>query len=146
VAKIFESTVVNAPADEVWKVIGDFNGLPEWLPGIVSSEIRGGGPANEPGAVRVLTLPEGPPVVELLHGISSRERSMTYEILESSLGIANYVSTLSVRPVTDGNRAYIEWSADFDAEPGQDASERAQFIATVIYGAGLNALKERFGG
>lgn len=144
--KIVASTVVNAPADEVWKLLGDFNGLPAWLPGIVASEIRGGGPANEPGAVRVLTLAEGPPVVEVLHSISSLERSVTYEILESALGISNYVSTLSVRPVTDGNRAYIEWSAFFDADPGQDAAERAELILNAIYGPGLNALKERFGG
>ena len=145
-AKVFVSTVVNASADDVWKLIGDYNGLPNWLPGIERSEIRDGAAANEPGAVRMLTLPEGPPVVERLHETSSLRRSMTYEILESPLGVVNYFATLSVKPVTDGNRAYVQWEADFDVEPGLDPAERAEFVGTAIFGGGLDALKERFGG
>jgi hypothetical protein len=143
---VYRSTVVNASADEVWELISDYNGLPSWLPGIESSEIRDGRPANEPGAVRVLQGAEGPPVLEILHEHSPEQRSMTYGFLEPTDGLASYRSTLSVRPVTDGDRAYIEWVGELEAAPGVDIGERVGFIGGVIYGGGLGALKERFGG
>jgi len=31
-AKIFRSSVINAPIDEVWARIRDFNALPDWHP------------------------------------------------------------------------------------------------------------------
>ena len=32
-AKAYASTVLNAPAKEVWALIRDFNALPTWHPG-----------------------------------------------------------------------------------------------------------------
>jgi hypothetical protein len=144
VANVFVSTVVDAPADEVWGVIRDYNGLPSWLPGIVGSEIRGNGPSDRVGAVRVLTLEEGPPVVETLLGLSDVERSQTYRIDESGLGVVGYVATLSVRPVTDGDRSYVEWIADFDVMEGFDAAERVEVIGGAIFKGGLDSLRDRF--
>ena len=40
--KAYASTVLNAPAAEVWAAIRDFNGLPGWHPGIADSEIEDG--------------------------------------------------------------------------------------------------------
>ncbi|MBO0851623.1 MAG: SRPBCC family protein, partial [Pseudonocardia sp.] len=64
--KPYASGVVPAPADEVWGVVRDFNGLPSWLPGITASEIEGGGSGTEVGAVRRLTLGDQGQVAEIL--------------------------------------------------------------------------------
>jgi hypothetical protein len=145
-AKVFVSSVVNAPADTVWAAIRDFNGLPSWHPVVTGSEIQGGKPSDQVGCVRVLTLGDGASVVETLLALDDPGRSCTYNILESPLGVSGYVATLSVTPVTDGNRSYVQWTADFEPDPGQDGQERADFIGTNVFQVGLNALKERFGG
>ena len=40
--KAYASTVLNAPAKEVWALIRDFNALPAWHPAITDSEIEEG--------------------------------------------------------------------------------------------------------
>ena len=37
-ARIFRSSVIDAPAEAVWARIRDFNGLPGWHPAIATSE------------------------------------------------------------------------------------------------------------
>jgi hypothetical protein len=60
--------------------------------------------------------------------------------------VSGYVATLSVTPVTDGNRSYIQWTAEFETDPGQDDKERVDFIGTNVFQGGFDSLKERFGG
>ena len=55
-ARSYASAVVPASADEVWSLVRDFNGLPNWHPAITGSEIEGGGSAEAVSAVRALTL------------------------------------------------------------------------------------------
>jgi Polyketide cyclase / dehydrase and lipid transport len=145
-AKVFASSVLDAPADEVWAAIRDFNGMPSRHPAIEASEIQDGKPADQVGSVRVLTLGDGAKVVETLLELSDPNRSCTYNILESPLGVSGYVATLSVTPVTDGNRSYIQWTAEFETDPGQDDKERVDFIGTNVFQGGFDSLKERFGG
>lgn len=145
-ARIFVSSVVDAPADAVWSAIRDFNGLPSWHPAVASSEIRDGRPSSEVGCVRVLTLGDGGRVVETLLELSDVKRSVTYDILESPLGVEGYVATLSVTPVTDGDRSFVQWTAEFEPAEGQDAAERAEFIGTNVFQAGFDALKAKLAG
>src|SRR3984893_9367091 len=56
--KVFVSTVINAPIERVWRVVGDFNGLPAWMPGMTDSVIEDGKGANDVGAVRRLSMAE----------------------------------------------------------------------------------------
>src|SRR5688500_10701958 len=115
--KGFASSVIDAPIDEVWARIRDFNGLPDWHPGIVKSEIEDGKPSDQIGAVRSFYLGDGGHIRETLLALSDSKRSCTYDMLKGPMSWSNYVATLRLRPVTDGNRTYIEWSAEFDAEP-----------------------------
>jgi uncharacterized membrane protein len=39
-ARAHASSVINAPIDEVWARIRDFNALPDWHPGVAKSEIE----------------------------------------------------------------------------------------------------------
>ena len=43
---VYRSAVIDAPADKVWALIRDFNGLPKWHPAIGKSEIEGGLPGD----------------------------------------------------------------------------------------------------
>ncbi len=54
--KVFVSTVINAPIERVWRVAGDFNGLPAWMPGMKDSVIEPGKTDKEVGAVRKLSM------------------------------------------------------------------------------------------
>ena len=47
--KVYTSSVIDAPADAVWAVIRDFNGLPRWTPFVAESRIEAGLPADKVG-------------------------------------------------------------------------------------------------
>ena len=58
--KCTESWKVAVPADEVWALMGDFNGLASVSPDVVKSELEQG------GAIRRLTLTNGAQFIEQL--------------------------------------------------------------------------------
>ena len=57
---------------------------------------------------------------ERLLALSDYDYSCTYEILESPMGVENYVATLKLTPVTDGARCFAEWSAEFDCAEARE--------------------------
>ncbi len=58
-ARSFASSVINAPIEQVWARIRDFNGLPNWSAGVARSEIEDGEPADQVGCVRKFALKDG---------------------------------------------------------------------------------------
>ena len=54
-AKIFRSSVINAPIDEVWAKIRDFNALPDWHPAFTDSHIESDEPGDKVGASETST-------------------------------------------------------------------------------------------
>ena len=145
-ARIFVSSIIDAPADTVWGAIRDFNGVPSWHPAVGGQRDRGGRPSSEVACVRARTLGDGAKVVETLLELSDAKRSVTYNIVESPLGVEGYVGTLSVTPVTDGNRSFVQWAAEFEPAEGHDGAERVEFIGTNVFQAGLTAaLAEKVG-
>ena len=51
-AKAYASAVIDAPVETVWSFVRDFNGLPNWHPAIVRSEIEDGRDADSVGCIR----------------------------------------------------------------------------------------------
>jgi hypothetical protein len=145
-ARAHASSVINAPIDQVWRRIRDYNGLPGWHPGVAKSEIEGGEPANQPGCVRVLTLGNGAVIRERLLEMSDLGHHYSYAILESPLPVANYRATLRLRPISDGNRTFAEWSASFDPDPPEKQAEAENMIGDGVFQGGFEALKKHFGG
>jgi uncharacterized protein YndB with AHSA1/START domain len=143
--KVYTSSVINAPADRVWSALRDFNALPKWHPAIAESRIEGNEPADKVGCVRDFTLKDGGRIRERLLALSDFDYSCTYSILESPMGVSNYVATLKLTPITDGNRSFAEWTAEFDCEPGREA-QLAQTIGQGVFQGGFDALKRSFGG
>jgi len=141
---VYVSTVLNASADTVWSRIRDFNAMPQWHPGIADSRIENDQAADRVGCIRHFHTRDGGMIREQLLALSDFEYSYTYEILESPMGVTNYISTLQLTPVTDGNRCFAEWSAEFECAPGREA-ELTQLIGQGVFQAGFDALKRAYG-
>jgi hypothetical protein len=118
--KVYISSVIEAPADQVWARVRDFNGLPAWTPFVAESRIEEGLPADRIGCVRNFRLRDG--------GVSP-------------MGVENYVATLKLTPVTDGNRTFAEWWAEFDCAPERE-QPLAQQIGQGVFQAAFDALKK----
>ena len=58
------------------------------------------------------------------------------------MGVENYVARLKLTPVTDGDRTFAEWSAEFDCAPERER-ELAELIGNGVFQGGLAALKDR---
>ena len=138
--QIYVSSVIDASADSVWSRIRDYNGLPLWHPGIADSRIENSQPADRVGCIRHIHTRDGGAVRERLLALSDYEYSCTYEILESPMGVTNYVATLKLTPVTDGARSFAEWSAEFDCDAGRER-ELTDSIGNGVFQAGFDALK-----
>ncbi|MET1027103.1 MAG: SRPBCC family protein [Dongiaceae bacterium] len=142
--RAFASSVIDAPADQVWARIRDFNGLPNWHPAIRDSHIEGNLPADKIGCIRNFNLKDGGNIREQLLALSDFDYSYTYAILESPLGVVNYVATLKLSPITDGNHTFAEWTADFDCD-AQRVQELVQIVGQGVFQGGLTALKTQAG-
>ncbi|RVU38111.1 SRPBCC family protein [Hwanghaeella grinnelliae] len=142
--EVYTSSVIEAPADRLWAAVRDFNALPNWHPAIAESRIEGGQPSDQVGCVRAFRLKDGGFIREQLLALSDYDFSCTYSILESPMGVENYVATLKLTPITDGNRTFAEWSAEFDCAPGRE-SELTDLVGNGVFQGGFNALKEKFG-
>ncbi len=143
-ARVYTSSAIGAPAERVWAAIRDFNGLPDWHPAVAESRIEGGAPADQVGCVRAFRLKDGGFIRERLLALSDYDLSCTYSILESPMGVENYVATLKLTPITDGERSFAEWSAEFDCPPEREA-ELIALIGGDVFQGGFDALKSRFG-
>lgn len=143
--KVYTSSVIEAPAERVWAAVRDFNGLPSWHPAIADSRIEQGQPADKVGCIRNFNLKGGGNIREQLLALSDFDMSCSYSILASPMGVENYVATLKLTPITDGNRAFAEWSAEFDCAPEREA-ELARTVGQGVFQGGFDALKRRFAG
>ncbi len=143
--KVYASSVIEAPPDRVWAVIRDFNALPDWHPAIASSRIENDEPSDKVGCIRNFTLQDGGIIREQLLSLSDYDYLCTYSILSSPMGVRDYKATLKLTPVTDGNRTFAEWSADFACDPGRERELQEQ-IGRGVFQGGFDALKARVGG
>ncbi|CAN5171126.1 SRPBCC family protein [soil metagenome] len=141
-AKVYVSTVIGAPASEVWAIIRDFNALPAWTPFVVESRIEQNARPDQIGCIRNFRLRDGGVIRERLLALSDYDLSCTYTILESPMGIENYIAKLSLTPVTEGNATFAEWEADFDCAADREEVLIRQ-IGTNVFQAAFTALKQR---
>lgn len=143
--RVYISSVIEAPAARVWERLRDFNGLPRWHPRIRDSRIENGEPADRVGCVRDFHLQNGDRIRERLLGLSDYDMFCTYSILESPMPLTDYVATLRLTPVTDGDRTFAEWTAEFDCAI-DDAEGLVNGIGNDVFQAGFDALKRQMAG
>ena len=95
--KVVKSVSIAAPVDKVWDAVKDFDSLNKWHPGFAQDEIQKG-KNNEPGAVRKLTVKDGPSFTEELLAFDDAKHTYKYRIIESPLPLRDYVSHITVTP------------------------------------------------
>ena len=135
-AKVNMATDIDVAADEIWRLIGGFNTLPDWHPAIEKSELK------EEGSMRELSLIGGGTIIEKLEKLDENERVYSYTIIESPLPIADYSATIKV--IDQGNgKASVEWSSEFNASGASE--QEAVDVIQGIYQAGFDNLKKMFG-
>jgi hypothetical protein len=111
--KAFYSTVLDQSADAVWSTIRAFDAY-AWAGTGVDAAMEDSAAGDQVGGVRRVETPVGQLRQRLL-AHSDAERSYTYEICAPSpYAVSDYVATIRVTPVVDGNRAFVEWWARFD--------------------------------
>jgi hypothetical protein len=132
-AKSYYSTVFEQSADAVWRVIRDFNNYPVWVDGAGTSHIEDGKTGESVGAIRNVLYKNMRRRQRLL-ALSDVERAQTYEFAgDTPLPVQNFQATIRVMPIVDGDRAFIEWWANFDCEPAL-REERVTFFRDAFAG------------
>jgi hypothetical protein len=135
---VYVSDVIEAPIEKVWSVMRDFDDMPSYHPAIRKSIIEGEGPSDRVGCVRRLTLVEGF-VRERLLCLDDGNYVFTYEIIEGTLPVRGYVAGVRLHQITQGNRTFAEWWADFEVL-GADRDAILAQIGNNIFVAGFRAV------
>lgn len=121
------------PPEEVWAEIGGFGAIADWHPEVVSAELA----KIEGETHRHLRLADGTLILERL--IESGPLHYSYEIVDGPLPLSDHRATLSC--VAEEGGCHVFWSAVFEA-----GDPMADDIVEGFFRAGLEALRERFGG
>ena len=132
--EVRRSTIIEAPLEEVWRFLRDFNAHQDWHPAVADSRIEEGRPADMPGAVRRFRLTAGGELREQLLSLDDRAHRLTYCILDSPIPLIGYVSTLELKPVTDGGRTFWSWRSEFATPPGREAARRTSLTSSANAG------------
>src|ERR1700727_826832 len=142
-AKVYSSVLMPAPARAVWSIVRDFNALPKWTPFVAETRIKQNNPPNQIGCIPNFRLKDGGRIREQLLALSDYEMSFEYSILESPMGVENYLAAFRLIPVTDSDHTFAEWTAEFGASPDREDG-LVESIRRDVFAAGLGALKARF--
>jgi hypothetical protein len=132
------SVVLDRPAADVWDVVRDFNSYPIWVDGVDDSHIEDGLSGTSVGCVRNFAMGEIRTRQRLL-AHSDAERFFSYEScrpteLDDSGTVrtmSHYVGTIHLRPITEGDRCFVEWSSRYDCAD-QDADFWADWWSTSL--------------
>src|SRR5262245_8897934 len=133
------SAVIDAPIERVWAVLRDSNSPSAWHPAVGPSTIERGEPADQVGCVRDFTLKDGNQIREQLLALSDRDHVSTYCILDATLPMRNYVATVELKRVTDGDRTFWHWESTFDVPRGREREFEA-LVGGQVYEAGFTGL------
>lgn len=142
--KVVKSTVIEAPVEEVWAVLRDFNGHDEWHPVVSTSVIERGFPSDKVGCVRRFSLADGSELRERLLTLSDVDMAFTYCLEDTPVPLLNYVAHVRLLPVTDGDWTFWHWESRFDTPAGRE-EELEQLVAEGVYQSGFDAIREHIG-
>ena len=138
--KIVRSTVIDAPIERVWAVIRDFNSHDRWHDVVETSRIEANEASSQVGCVRSFTMRDGNRIREQLLTLDDREYKCTYCIVEATVPLQRYVATVTLKPVTDGERTFWHWESTFATPPGRERELR-EMVARDVYEAGFANLR-----
>lgn len=148
--KQVDTIEINAPADKVWAIVGNYADM-SWHPAIDKSEATGGNEVDV--AKRKLTFKTGGVFTDTLTKYEPTERSIGFLTNDEdlkTLPIEGYSSTLTVTDA--GGKSTVEWKGAFyrgymNNDPPPELSDPAAVKAITAYQQqGLQALKARIEG
>lgn len=140
---------INAPAEKVWAVVGNFQDM-SWLSLVEKTEGTGG---NEKGAKRTLTLKGGAKIEEELNQFAADKMMYSYRITNVDvkvLPVSNYSSKIIVKG--EGDKTTVTWDGAFyrgfpnNDPPPELSDEAAMKAVTGVYTQGLQDLKKKVEG
>ena len=136
----YNSVVINAPADQVWASLRNFNDM-SWAEGIVESvESVNGKGGTEVGASRLVNGA----IRETLQSFDDEARAFSYSIDEgpdvlASDMVEGYIGKARVTPITASGQSFVEWSSDWTAAKGDVKS-----FCDPLYAGLLGLLAKKF--
>lgn len=115
----YNSIVVNAPADKVGAALRDFHDLSAFPNVIENVDVVGDAAGTQIGAKRVLNGA----FHETLLALDDNARVIRYSIdygpeALAKDSVSGYVGKVQVFPVTDGDAAFVLWTASWDDSDG----------------------------
>ena len=143
--RVRRSAVLDTPIERVWEVLRDFNSHSLWHPAVGESRIERDEPSDQVGCVRNFFLKDGNHIREQLLALSDRDYVSTYCILDATLPMKNYVATVQLKRITDGERTFWHWESTFDVPKGRER-EFEQLVGGGVYEAGFAALARYLNG
>lgn len=116
----YGSTVLDHCVEAVWAEIRDFNSYPAYINGVTESHLEDDRRGDEVGCVRRFVY-NGNAIRQTLTGHCDEEHWFSHagcEALEwpfegATVLPVEYANLVQVRPVTDTNQAFVEWSLTF---------------------------------
>ncbi len=100
---------LNANADKVWAILGDFGNL-SWVPGPEKVEVIGTGA----GMIRRLYMSGMDPFDEVLHTLDASQKTFSYTIPKNAvIPFDNYIADVTVAADAD-NTSQVIWHCTFD--------------------------------
>ena len=93
---------IDRSPDDVWKLVREFGGLEQWMPGVESCVVE--------GDVRTIGM-MGIEVKEQLRDRDDAARRFSYSIVESPMGnLESHLATIAVDP--EGSGSHVTWSVE----------------------------------
>ena len=143
---VSEMIEIEAAPAKVWSFVKRFDSVKEWHPLFSGSEIVSGRDGKI-GAVRALTIKEGPTFTEELLALNEQSMAFSYNVIESPLPIDRYLSTMTVKPNGRGGST-VTWIGQFSRKNPRESPPEAESDAAVVglisgaYSDGLKNLKK----
>jgi uncharacterized protein YndB with AHSA1/START domain len=133
-ARAYASIILKAPVEAVWSLLRNFNGLPTWTNRIARSKIEDGLDADVVGCVRSFYTKDGDHIRERLLMLDDANYRFSYNFEKPAFPIKNYLATLQLYPVTQGDHTFAEWTAHFDEAPG-DEGKYVSIVSNDVFAA-----------
>lgn len=136
---VSQSINIGSAASAIWKIVGNYTGLPEWVVDVKATEplskIK-----NDIGAARKITFADKSEVIEYAVGWKDKER-LSY-IATSGLPLSAYHATISLYP--KGKGCQVNWTS-FLISPDSNKKGFTEFLEFMegFYAKSLEQLKAK---
>lgn len=147
--KAKESITINAPVDEVWNVIKQFDAIAGWHPDVKASSGDG---KNASDGTRTITLQNDGQLVENLDFYSDKDHEYNYRLKVENVTafpVGSYTTNLQVTAGSDANTSVVTLKSRFyRGDSGNTPPENLNDAAAVkamnaFFKNGLVGLKQK---